>query len=49
MTQRKATLLLIPHQPHILDTKGNGRVVWSDYDFPTDLFLEDNRTVINHY
>ena len=38
-----------PSPTYILDTEGQGRVVWSDYDFPTDLFLEDLRTVIEHY
>jgi protein SCO1/2 len=38
-----------PSPTYILDTEGKGRVVWSDYDFPTDLFLEDLRTVLEHY
>lgn len=31
---------------YILDSDLKGRVVWSDYDFPVDLFLEDLRTVL---
>ncbi|MGY8754445.1 MAG: SCO family protein [Candidatus Poseidoniales archaeon] len=31
---------------YILDSSLKGRVVWSDYDFPVDLFLEDLRTVL---
>jgi cytochrome oxidase Cu insertion factor (SCO1/SenC/PrrC family) len=31
---------------YILDSNLKGRVVWSDYDFPVDLFLEDLRTVL---
>jgi len=34
---------------YILDRALKGRVVWSDYDFPTDLFVEDVRTVLKHY
>jgi len=34
---------------YILDTDLLGRVVWSDYDFPQDLFLEDVRTVLENY
>ena len=34
---------------YILDTELKGRVVWSDYDFPVDLFVEDVRTVLEHY
>ena len=32
---------------YILDTNLNGRVVWSEYDWPIDLFVEDLRTVID--
>ena len=32
---------------YILDTNLDGRVVWSEYDWPIDLFLEDLRTVID--
>ena len=32
---------------YILDTNLKGRVVWSEYDWPVDLFLEDLRTVID--
>ena len=38
-----------PSPTYILDTEGKGRVVWSDYDFPVDLFLEDLRTVLEYY
>ncbi len=38
-----------PSPTYILDRDGKGRVVWSDYDFPVDLFLEDLRTVLEHY
>ncbi len=38
-----------PSPTYILDTDTLGRVVWSDYDFPTDLFLEDLRKVIENY
>ena len=38
-----------PSPTYILDTEGKGRVVWSDYDFPVDLFLEDLRTVLENY
>ncbi|MDP6870045.1 MAG: SCO family protein [Candidatus Poseidoniaceae archaeon] len=31
---------------YIIDKDSNGRVVWSDFDFPVDLFLEDLRKVI---
>lgn len=34
---------------YILDTDLMGRVVWSNYDFPTDLFVEDVRTVLDNY
>ena len=32
---------------YIIDTNLKGRVVWSDYDWPVDLFLDDLRTVID--
>ena len=32
---------------YILDTNLDGRVVWSEYDWPIDLFIEDLRTVID--
>jgi len=32
---------------YILDTHLDGRVVWSEYDWPIDLFVEDLRTVID--
>ena len=32
---------------YILDTNLDGRVVWSEYDWPIDLFVEDLRTVID--
>tara|TARA_B110001452_G_scaffold165360_1_gene138017 strand:+ start:6574 stop:7149 length:576 start_codon:yes stop_codon:yes gene_type:complete len=32
---------------YILDSKLNGQVVWNEYDWPVDLFIEDLRTVIN--
>lgn len=32
---------------YILDTSLAGRVVWSEYDWPIDLFLQDLRTVID--
>ena len=38
-----------PSPTYILDTDTLARVVWSDFDFPTDLFLEDLRTVIENY
>jgi len=38
-----------PSPTYILDTKLKGRVVWSDYDFPVDLFVEDVRKVLEHY
>ena len=38
-----------PSPTYILDADGKGRVVWSDYDFPVDLFVDDLRTVIEHY
>ena len=31
---------------YILDSNLKGRVVWSEYDWPIDLFMEDLRTVI---
>tara|TARA_B110001452_G_scaffold165360_1_gene138018 strand:+ start:7146 stop:7757 length:612 start_codon:yes stop_codon:yes gene_type:complete len=34
---------------YIIDTDQMGRVVWSDYDFPQDLFIEDVRTVLDNY
>mgnify|MGYP000069799211 FL=1 len=34
---------------YILDTDLLARVVWSDYDFPQDLFIEDVRTVLENY
>ena len=38
-----------PSPTYILDTELKGRVVWSDFDFPIDLFVEDVRTVLEHY
>lgn len=38
-----------PSPTYILDTNLKGRVVWSDYDFPIDLFVEDVRTVLENY
>ena len=38
-----------PSPTYIIDTDGKGRVVWSDYDFPVDLFVDDLRTVLEHY
>tara|TARA_X000001036_G_scaffold188014_1_gene177248 strand:- start:748 stop:1293 length:546 start_codon:yes stop_codon:yes gene_type:complete len=38
-----------PSPTYILDTNLKGRVVWSDYDFPIDLFVEDVRTVLDNY
>ena len=38
-----------PSPTYILDTDLMGRVVWSDYDFPVDLFVEDVRTVLENY
>jgi len=38
-----------PSPTYIIDADGKGRVVWSDYDFPVDLFVEDLRTVLEHY
>ena len=38
-----------PSPTYILDADGKGRVVWSDYDFPVDLFVDDLRTVLEHY
>jgi cytochrome oxidase Cu insertion factor (SCO1/SenC/PrrC family) len=38
-----------PSPTYILDTSLKGRVVWSDYDFPVDLFIEDIRTVLKHH
>ena len=32
---------------YILDTNLDGRVVWTEYDWPIDLFIEDLRTVID--
>lgn len=32
---------------YILDSNLKGRVMWSDYDWPIDLFMEDLRTVID--
>mgnify|MGYP001599348314 FL=1 len=34
---------------YILDSDLKGRVVWSDFDFPVDLFVEDVRTVLDNY
>jgi protein SCO1/2 len=34
---------------YILDTDLLARVVWSDYDFPQDLVIEDVRTVLENY
>lgn len=41
--------VLHPSPTYILDTDTLARVVWSDFDFPTDLFLEDLRKVIENY
>ena len=38
-----------PSPTYIIDTDGKSRVVWSDYDFPVDLFVDDLRTVLEHY
>lgn len=38
-----------PSPTYIIDADGKGRVVWSDYDFPVDLFVDDLRTVLEHY
>ena len=38
-----------PSPTYILDTNLKGRVVWSDFDFPVDLFVEDVRTVLENY
>ena len=38
-----------PSPTYIIDNDGKGRVVWSDYDFPVDLFVDDLRTVLEHY
>ena len=38
-----------PSPTYILDTNLKARVVWSDYDFPIDLFVEDVRTVIENF
>tara|TARA_B100000767_G_scaffold169748_1_gene158936 strand:+ start:2361 stop:2954 length:594 start_codon:yes stop_codon:yes gene_type:complete len=38
-----------PSPTYILDSDLMGRVVWSDYDFPVDLFVEDVRTVLENY
>ena len=38
-----------PSPTYIMDTNGKARVVWTDYDFPVDLFIEDVRTVLEHY
>ena len=32
---------------YILDSNLDGRVVWTEYDWPIDLFMEDLRTVID--
>ena len=32
---------------YILDANLDGRVVWTEYDWPIDLFMEDLRTVID--
>ena len=38
-----------PSPTYIIDSNLKGRVVWSDFDFPVDLFTEDLRTVIDNY
>ena len=38
-----------PSPTYIIDSDTLARVVWSDYDFPTDLFLDDVRTVLENY
>ena len=38
-----------PSPTYILDTNLKSRVVWSDFDFPVDLFVEDVRTVLENY
>ena len=38
-----------PSPTYIIDSNLKGRVVWSDFDFPGDLFTEDLRTVIENY
>tara|TARA_X000001036_G_scaffold280173_1_gene260222 strand:- start:118 stop:711 length:594 start_codon:yes stop_codon:yes gene_type:complete len=38
-----------PSPTYILDSDLKGRVVWSDFDFPVDLFVEDVRTVLENY
>ena len=38
-----------PSPTYILDTDLKGRVVWAEYDFPVDLFVEDVRAVLEHY
>ena len=38
-----------PSPPYIIDSNLKGRVVWSDFDFPVDLFTKDLRTVIENY
>ncbi|MAK96868.1 MAG: SCO family protein [Candidatus Thermoplasmatota archaeon] len=38
-----------PSPTYIIDSNLKGRVVWSDFDFPVDLFTEDLRTVIENY
>ncbi len=32
---------------YILDSNLNGRVMWNEYDWPIDLFMEDLRTVLD--
>ncbi len=41
--------VLHPSPTYIIDTELKGRVVWSDFDFPVDLFVEDVRTVLENY
>jgi len=38
-----------PSPTYIIDSNLKGRVVWSDFDFPVDLFTKDLRTVIENY
>ena len=38
-----------PSPTYIIDSNLKGRGVWSDFDFPVDLFTKDLRTVIENY
>ena len=38
-----------PSPTYIIDANLKARVVWSDYDFPIDLFVEDVRTVLENF